>query len=76
MTMGAAQSPTQPDGDPAPRLAELIEDQQEAQWRTEVLDLLKQLVLIQKEVARGQVQVAQLLGTLGTQVGLIWFNLS
>lgn len=80
MTMGAAQSPVLSDVDPTgpnvnarpPRLSELIQDQQqEAPWRKEVLDLLKQLVLVQKEVAKGQVQVVQLLGTLGTQVGRI-----
>lgn len=85
MTMGAAQSPTHSDVDPAdpnmdssqPRLSELVQDQQqEALWRKEVLDLLKQVVLVQKEVAKGQVQVVQLLGTLGTQVGQVRFGLS
>ncbi len=80
MTMGAAQSPTQSEVNPtdpnvnagSPRLSELIQDQQqEMPWRKEVLDLLKQLVLIQKEVAKSQAQVVQLLGMLGTQVGRI-----
>ena len=58
MTMGAAQS-------------QLVQDQQqEAPWRQEVLDLLKELVLVQKEVAKSQGQVVQQLGMLGTQVGL------
>lgn len=78
MTMGAAQSSVQSDIDPAgpnvdapyPRQSELVQDQQqEAPWKKEVLDLLKQLVLVQKEVASGQAQVVQLLGMLGTQVG-------
>lgn len=85
MTMGAAQSPTHSDVNPAgpntdssqPRLSELVQDQQqEALWRKEVLDLLKQVVLVQKEVATGQVQVVQLLGTLVTQVGQVCFGLS
>lgn len=68
MTMGAAQSPVDADDAPPPRLSELVQDQQPgALWRKEVLDLLTQLVLVQKEAARGQVQVVQLLGTLGTQ---------
>ncbi|KAI3374081.1 hypothetical protein L3Q82_022647, partial [Scortum barcoo] len=47
---------------------ELVQDQQrEALWRTEVLDLLKQLVQVQNEIAKGQVQVVQLLSVLGTQ---------
>lgn len=78
MTFGVAQSPARSDDGPAgpnadssqPRLAELVRDQQqEAQWRQELLDLLKQVVLVQKEVARGQAQVVQLLDMLGTQVG-------
>ncbi len=76
MTMGATPSdvnPTGPNGDgPHPKLSELVQNQQqEAPWRTEVLDLLKQLVLVQKEIAKSQVQVVQLLGMLGTQVGQV-----
>lgn len=77
MTMGAAQSPAQSDVDPSapnvdtpPRLLELVQHQ-EAQWQKEVLDLLTQLVQVQKEIAKGQVQVVQLLGMLGTQVGRV-----
>lgn len=78
MTMGAAQSPAQSDIDRTdpnvdatpPRLSELVQDQ-EALWRKEVLDLLTQLVLVQKEIAKGQVQVVQQLGMLGTQVGRV-----
>lgn len=84
MTFGVAQAGHSDDSTPGPntdssqpRLAELVQDQQqEAQWRQEVLDLLKQVVLIQKEVAKGQVQVVQLLGMLGTQVSQVCFGLS
>ncbi|TNN56833.1 hypothetical protein EYF80_032929 [Liparis tanakae] len=65
LVMGVAQSPIQWDDVPK---RELVQDQQPDQlWRKEVLDLLTQLVLVQKEVASGQVQVVQLLGMLGTQ---------
>lgn len=65
MTMGAAQS----DAHSQPRLLDLVNNQQQEQpWKKEVLDLLKELVLIQKEIAKSQVQVVELLGTLGTQV--------
>ncbi|GLD65573.1 extensin-like protein [Lates japonicus] len=73
MTMGAAQSPAQSDDDPTdpsfmPKLSELVQDQQpEELWRQKVLDQLTQLVLIQKEVAKHQAQMVQLLSTLGTQ---------
>ena len=67
MTMGAAQS----DMDAAPKLSQLVQDQQpEEVWRKEVLDRLTELVLVQKEAARVQEQVVQLLSTLGSQVGL------
>lgn len=64
------------DNDPAPtnkggsKPAALIQDQQQ---EAEVLDLLKQLVLVQKEVASGQVQVVQKLSALEKQVGPVWF---
>jgi len=67
--MGVAQSPVQWDDVPK---RELVQAQQPDQlWRKEVLDLLTQLVLVQKEVASGQAQVVQLLGMLGTQVGFL-----
>lgn len=74
MTLGAAQSPhsdVNPDGPNTggPQLSQLVQDQQQdALWRQEVLDLLKQLVQAQKDVAEGQAKVVQLLGTLETQV--------
>lgn len=79
MTMGVAHSdsagPFTHSSDPGP--TELVQDQQQqALWRKEVLDLLKQLVVVQKEVAQGQVQVVQLLGMLGTQVSQVQFRLN
>lgn len=74
MTMGAARSdPAGPNTDGSePMLSELVQNQQQEElWRKEVLDLLKQVVLVQKEVAKGQDQVVQLLGMLGTQVGQV-----
>lgn len=79
MTMGVAHSgidsagPFTSSSDPGP--SDLVQDQQQqALWRKEVLDLLKQLVVVQKEVAQGQVQVVQLLGMLGTQVSPVQFR--
>lgn len=75
MTMGAAQSPDQSGVNPGsssstPRLLDLVQDQkQEALWREKILDLLTQLVLVQKEVSQSQTQVVQLLSMLQTQVG-------
>lgn len=43
----------------------LIQDQQQ---EADVLDLLKQVVLVQKELARGQVQVIQTLSAFEKQV--------
>ncbi|KAM9348701.1 uncharacterized protein ABDE67_010757 [Symphorus nematophorus] len=57
MTMGAAQS----------QLVQDQDQQQDSPWKQEVLDLLKELVLVQKEIAKGQGQVVQLLGMLETQ---------
>lgn len=42
--------------------------QQEALWRQEVLNLLKQLVEAQRTIAEDQAKIIQLLGVLGTQV--------
>lgn len=73
---GVITSPVLLDNDPAPpnkggsKPAVLIQDQQQ---EAEVLDLLKQLVLVQKEVAGGQVQVVQKLSALEKQVGPVWF---
>ncbi|KAK2827898.1 hypothetical protein Q5P01_018932 [Channa striata] len=71
MTMGAAQSPDHSDADPigsTPRLLDLVQGQkQDALWKTKVLDLLTQLLQVQKEVAKNQAQVVQLLGMLETQ---------
>lgn len=71
--MGAAQTPGRSEDDPSspnstPRLSELVLDQQQEElWKKKVLDLLTQLVLVQKEVAGNQAQVVQLLSTLRTQ---------
>ncbi|KAM3600688.1 uncharacterized protein V6R79_000691 [Siganus canaliculatus] len=60
MTMAVDQSDS--------RLSEPDQDQhQESRWRTEVLDLLKQLVQVQTDAAKGQAQVVQLLGALEAQ---------
>ncbi|KAK2882352.1 hypothetical protein Q8A73_022862 [Channa argus] len=71
MTMGAAQSPYQSDTDTissTPRLLDLVQGQkQDVLWRTKVLDLLTQLLQVQKEVAKNQAQVVQVLGMLETQ---------
>ncbi|KAF7642879.1 hypothetical protein LDENG_00249300 [Lucifuga dentata] len=51
-----------------PEMSVLVQDQQEgALWRREVLDLLSQLVQVQREAAGGQVEVVKLLGMLGNQ---------
>lgn len=75
MTLGVAQSSSHSDVNPAGpntgglQLSQLVQDQQQdALWRQEVLDLLKQLVQAQKDVAVGQAKVVQVLGTLETQV--------
>lgn len=73
---GVITSPVLLDTDPAPpnkdspKPAVLIQDQQQ---EADVLDLLKQLVLVQKGVASGQVQVVQKLSALEKQVGPVWF---
>ena len=78
MTLGAAQSarsdtdPTGPNAQSRPR--EPVRYQPEAEWNAEVLDLLKQMLVVQKEVAEGQLQVIQQLGTLATQVGQLHFH--
>lgn len=46
----------------------LIQDQQQ---EAGILDLLKQVVLVQKELAQGQVQVIQKLSAFEKQVGLV-----
>lgn len=71
MMMDAAQSPDQSNASPAPRVSEPLQEQSDTLWRKEVLDLLTQLVLVQKEMAQHQVQVVQLLNMLGTQVCLL-----
>lgn len=76
MTMGAAQVPDaiSPNTDPA--LLDLVQDQkQDALWREKVLDLLTQLVHVQKEVAKSQDQVVQLLSVLETQVSPVQVHL-
>ncbi|KAM9846995.1 uncharacterized protein ACBR49_010241 [Aulostomus maculatus] len=80
MTMGATKYPVQTDNNPvggdsveAPppcqcSSPQLIRDQQqEVLWRREVLDLLTQLVQVQRETAAGQAELVKLLGMLGTQ---------
>ncbi|CAB1421740.1 unnamed protein product [Pleuronectes platessa] len=69
MMMGAAQSPDQSHDNPtAPSSASRQEDPQaDAMWRSKVLDLLTELVLVQREAAKHQGEVVQLLGMLGTQ---------
>lgn len=75
MTMGNAQSPGQADIDPngpssTSKLSEMVlNQQQEDVWRTKVLNLLTELVLYQKEVAKHQEQGLQQLGILSAQVG-------
>lgn len=72
MTMGAAQSPNEANPSFTPRLLDLVQDQkQETLWREKILDLLTQLVVVQKDVSKNQAQVVQLLGLLQTQVGTI-----
>ncbi|CAK6981353.1 unnamed protein product [Scomber scombrus] len=41
--------------------------QQEDPWRKQVLDLLTQMVQVQKETAVGQAEIIRLLGTLESQ---------
>lgn len=48
--------------------------QQEALWRQDVLDLLKQLVQAQRTLADDQAKIIQLLGVLGTQVSLTAYS--
>lgn len=69
MTMGLPQSPAQSSDDPTDQspVHRHKAIQPEELWRAEVLDLLTQLVLVQKEAAQHQAQVVQLLGMLGTQ---------
>lgn len=71
MTMGAVQSPDRVGPSSSSRLSELVQSEPEDIWRTKVLDLLTQLVLIQKDMVGHQVQMVQQLGILGTQVGTV-----
>lgn len=72
MTTGVSTSPVLSVNDPASQNKDsskavmLIKDQQQ---EADVLDLLKQVVLVQKELARGQVQVVQKLSVFENQVG-------
>lgn len=72
MTTGVITSPVLSVNEPASpnkdssKPVMLIQDQQQ---EADVLDLLKQVVLVQKEFAHGQVQVIQKLSTFEKQVG-------
>uniref|UniRef100_A0A1A8K9A6 receptor protein-tyrosine kinase n=1 Tax=Nothobranchius kuhntae TaxID=321403 RepID=A0A1A8K9A6_NOTKU len=73
MVMGAPQSPDQIGVSPAapnsaPQQAQLLHDmKEEVEWRATILNLLTQLVRIQEESAKHQVQVVQQLRLLETQ---------
>lgn len=70
MTLGGAQFRSDSDVDPPGPMAggSQPSQQQEALWRLDVLDLLKQLVQAQRTIADDQAKIIQLLGVLGTQV--------
>lgn len=74
MTTGVITSPVLSINDPASPNTDSskpvlpIQDQQQ---EADVLDLLKQVVLVQKELARGQVQVIQKLSAFEKQVSLV-----
>ncbi|KAM9331822.1 uncharacterized protein KZ484_017087 [Pholidichthys leucotaenia] len=69
MMMGAPHTPHQSEGGQvsAPKLLELANQREDDPWKTKVLNLLSELVLIQKQVVQHQSQVVQQLGMLGTQ---------
>lgn len=74
MTTGVITSPVLSVSDPTSpnkdsfKPVVLIQDQQQ---EAGILDLLKQVVLVQKELAQGQVQVIQKLSAFEKQVGLV-----
>ncbi|KAG7224732.1 hypothetical protein INR49_004623 [Caranx melampygus] len=70
MMIGAAQSPAQTNDEPTdvshdPKLLELVQDPH-SDGLKKVLDLLTELVLTQKDIAKHQAQVVQQLGVLET----------
>ncbi|TMS14343.1 hypothetical protein E3U43_022823 [Larimichthys crocea] len=57
--------PTEPNMDVANPMKLEMED--ETLWKKEVLELLRELILVQREIAKGQVQMVQQLAVLETQ---------
>ncbi|KAG8008353.1 Macrophage colony-stimulating factor 1 receptor 2, partial [Nibea albiflora] len=48
----------------------ILEQQDETLWKKEVLELLRQLILVQKDIAKGQVQMVQQLAIMESQIRL------
>lgn len=64
--------PTEPNMDVANPMKLEMED--ETLWKKEVLELLRELILVQREIAKGQVQMVQQLAVLETQVSRVKFK--
>lgn len=75
MMIGVAQSPAQTDDEPTdvsrdPKLLELVQEPH-SEGLKKVLELLTELVLTQKDIAKHQAQMVQQLGVLETLVSQI-----